>query len=67
MYVEPNFRTKKALKEAVKAGQAVRVFLPDPFPRLIYSRVLVEGPHYPEMHRWYATCEVRNGLVVSVK
>ena len=32
MYVSPNFKTKKALKEAVAAGKVVRVFSPGPFP-----------------------------------
>lgn len=32
MYVEPNFKSKKALKDAVASGQAVSVFSPGPFP-----------------------------------
>ena len=31
MYVEPNFKTKKALKEAVANGDRVTVFQPGPF------------------------------------
>lgn len=26
----------------------------------------VEGPHFPEPHRWYATVTVRDGIVVAV-
>jgi hypothetical protein len=47
MYVEPNFKTKKALKEAVKAGDQVTVFSPGPFPAATEGRVSIEGPHYP--------------------
>jgi hypothetical protein len=66
MYVEPNYRTKKALKDAVAAGEQVRVFSPGPFPANLNGRETVEGPHYPEPHKWYAQVQVRDGLVVKV-
>jgi hypothetical protein len=31
------------------------------------GRETVEGPHYPEPHRWYAQVEVIDGIVVKVK
>lgn len=65
-YVDPNFKTKKAFKEAVKAGDRVEVFSPGPFPVERHGVVSIEGPHYPEPHSWYARCEVRNGLIVKV-
>ena len=67
MYVEPNFRTAKALREAIAQGKPVRVFSPGPFPAKREGTEFVEGPHYPEPHRWYAQVEVREGLVVGVK
>jgi len=67
MYVHPNFKTKKALREAVAAGQRVEVFSPGPFPANKNGRESVEGPHYPEPHRWYASVEVVNGIVTKVK
>ena len=66
MYVEPNFKSKKALKEAVKAGEKVTVFSPGPFPAPTQGRTSVEGPHYPEPHRWYASVEVTDGVVTKV-
>jgi hypothetical protein len=66
MYVDPNFKTKKALKEAVAAGQAVYVFSPGPFPANNNGREHIEGPHYPKPHMWYATVEVLNGKVVKI-
>jgi hypothetical protein len=27
----------------------------------------VEGPHYPEPHKWYAEVEVKDYIVVKVK
>jgi hypothetical protein len=65
-YVDPNYKTKKELKEAVKAGVAVSVYSPGPFPAEQHGVTSVEGPHYPEPHRWYARVEVRNGMVVKV-
>jgi len=33
----------------------------------VNGRELVEGPHYPKSHSWYAQVEMRDGVVVSVK
>ena len=65
-YVSPNFKTKKALKEAVKAGERVEVFSPGPFGVKRDGRETIEGPHYPAPHSWYAGVEVKDGLVVKV-
>lgn len=68
MYCNKNFKTKKALKEAVKAGEKYGYYQPGPFggnePQ--EGTITVEGPHYPEPHRWYAQCEVKNGTIVKV-
>lgn len=67
-YVEPNYPTKKALKEAVKAGTEVSVFQPGGiFPLTVPAngRVSVEGPHYPQPHRWYAVVEVDDNNIVT--
>ena len=65
-YVDPNFKTKKALKEAVKNGEHVEVFSPGPFGVKTDGRVAVEGPHWPKAHTWYANVEVVDGVVVKV-
>jgi hypothetical protein len=65
MYAETNFKTKKALKEAVAAGQKVATFSPGPFPARTDGRVSLEGPHYPAPHTWYASVEVKDGIVVA--
>jgi len=67
MYVRPNFKTKKALKEAVANGEKVEAFSPGPFPCPRNGSVTIEGPHYPQPHKWYAACEVKDGLIVRVK
>lgn len=65
MYTAINFKTKKALKEAVAAGREVTIFAPGlGCPKRDGSET-VEGPH--GYHTWYAQVEMRNGLVIKVK
>ena len=70
MYVQPNLKTKRALREAVAAGREVTVFQPGGFfqgPRTDGVRdVSVEGPHFPAPHTWYARVRVQDGRVVKV-
>lgn len=67
MYSEINFKTKKAFREAVEAGQEIMLFAPGLGSPKENGTDYVEGPHYPEPHRWYATVEVKNYIVVKVK
>lgn len=66
MYVDPNFPSKTSLKTAVKLGKTVMVFSPGPFPCQQNGIEYVEGPHYPQPHKWYAKVQVENGKVVKV-
>ena len=72
-YTVTNFKSKKAMKEAVLAatagGPQVRVYQPGPFGPDVKDSdtVSLEGPHYPAPHSWYAVASVRNGIVVKVK
>jgi hypothetical protein len=70
MYVTPNFKTKKALKEALANGQHVLVYQPNdmghgrvPTDGIVY----LEGPHSPMPHTWYAQGVMKDGKLVSVK
>ena len=68
MYTTTNFQTKKALKDALSAGTPVQVYQPGPYnqgpvQQGIYA---VEGPHYPQPHRWYARVKVENYLVTKI-
>ena len=70
VYVIPNYKTKKALKEAVANGDVVTVFQLGPFvdsPSKYNGTMSAEGPHYPEPHKWYATITVVAGRVTKVK
>lgn len=69
MYTSRNFKTKKALKAAVASGERVTVYQPgffggdEPTEGVVY----LEGPHYPEPHRWYAEATLKDGVVVTVR
>jgi hypothetical protein len=67
MYTEINFKSKKAFKEAVARGDKVGLYAPGLGQPAVNGREFVEGPHYPEPHRWYASVEMKDGVVVSVK
>ena len=64
-YTVINFRTKKALLEAVKAGEQIEVFQPGPFPLDKSYPVSLEGPHYPEAHTWYAAVKVNEAAIIQ--
>lgn len=66
MYVECNFKTKKALKDAVAKGEQLRLFAPGMGSPAVNGKESVEGPWYPEPHRWYATVVVVNGIITKV-
>jgi hypothetical protein len=70
MYTDKNFQTKKALKDAVASGQQISLYQPNEMfgrgaPQ--EGEFSVEGPHYPQPHKWYARVVVKGGIVVKVK
>ena len=68
MYADVNFKTKKALKDAVESGQKIGAFQPGGmFPGKTDGAVSIEGPHYPEPHKWYASCVLKDGIIISVR
>lgn len=67
-YTETNFKSKKAVKDALARGETVRVYQPGPFgPNVPDGTAFFEGPHYPEPHRWYGQGVVKDGILVSMK
>ena len=67
MYVSPNFKTKKLLKEAVARGDKVTVFAPGLGTPKVNGVEYIEGPHYPAPHSWYAQVTMENGVITKVK
>lgn len=70
MYARQNFKTKKDLKAAValfhNGGAAVTIYAPGMGTPVENGIEYLEGPHYPEPHRWYAQVEMKDGNVVRV-
>jgi len=66
MYADPNFKTKKALKEALKGGCDVYPFNPGLGGKVEDGIRWVEGPHAPLPHRWYAKVLVKDGRITEV-
>lgn len=66
-YTRINFKSKKAMREAVKSGARVEVYQPGPFgPDVKDGTTSLEGPHYPAPHTWYASVEVKDGAITRV-
>lgn len=66
-YVDPNFKTKKELLEALTSGKNVNVYLPGLGSIPANGKIYLEGPHYPQPHRWYALGIMANGKLTSIK
>jgi len=69
VYAVENFKTKKALREAVEAGAAGGVWQPGPFggdTTGYTGECSLEGPHYPQPHKWYARVRCEAGRIVQV-
>jgi hypothetical protein len=70
-YTYKNYKTKKSLKMDVADGVAVRCYQPNgditgaELPK--NGTIFLEGPHFPEPHKWYAEATVKDGIVVKVK
>jgi len=66
-YVRPDYPTKKDFKAAVVAGVQHKTYNPSGlFETIQNGQDVIEGPHYPMPHRWYAGVEVQNGVVIKI-
>lgn len=66
-YATVNFKSKKALKDAVSIGGApVRLQPPLIGEPVLNGRAFLEGPWYPKPHTWYAQVWLVDGVVVRV-
>jgi hypothetical protein len=66
-YTIKNYKSKKALKEDLESGIVVTIYQPGPFgPNVPDGVTYVEGPHYPEPHKWYAKVDVKNHRVIKL-
>lgn len=67
-YVDPNYTTKKEFIAAIKAGKQHTTYNPSGmFPTTQNGNDVIEGPHYPKPHKWYASVVVKEGIVIIAK
>ena len=69
MYCVTNYPSKAAVRRAIEEhGDAGEVFQPGIGPEVpANGTVTVEGPHYPQPHRWYGTATLADGRIVGIK
>lgn len=66
-YTVQNFPTAKSVREALKIGP-IPLYQPGPSgPSVPDGPVYLEGPHYPEPHKWYLAGTAKDGKLVSLK
>ena len=66
-YTVKNYPSGAALKRDFALGIPITIFQPNAiFPALCTGTVYLEGPHYPQPHKWYLSVQVRNGVVVKI-
>jgi hypothetical protein len=67
MYTDINFKTKKAFKEAFASGKPLSTYQPGGmFEGTKNGETTIEGPHYPEPHKWYARVQLKDGIITRV-
>ena len=69
MYLMPNFKSKTAARKAIAAGGTVTIVQVGPYGgnEPTDGQVVIEGPHYPEPHRFYGTATLKDGVVIKLK
>jgi len=67
-YIYPNFKTKKEAKQALQLGQTITCRRNCPWGHETISEgtETIEGPHYPEPHKWYGKAIIKEGLVIKL-
>ena len=66
-YVDPDYPTKKAFKEAMYQGVSHHTYNPSGmFPTRQNGDDVIEGPLYPKAHKWCAGVRVEDGVVGEI-
>jgi len=68
-YLYPEKSSKKAYKEAIKAGEVITCRENTPFGQIDVKNgtTVFEGPHYPKPHKYYGKATIENGKVIKVE
>jgi hypothetical protein len=69
MYTVKNYQTKKELVADYLSGKKIETFQPGGYftagPQS--GEAVIEGPHYPQPHRFYVGVTLRDGIIVAIK
>ena len=67
-YIYPNFKTKKAAIDAIKRGERITCKSNTPWGQaeITNGTESIEGPHFPEAHKWYGIATIQAGRVVKL-
>lgn len=70
MYTTDNFPTKVSVKQAIAEGEEITVYQPNEHAGSLSvptnGRVSVEGPHFPESHKWWGRGKMKDGFLVEL-
>ena len=65
-YTDVNYKTKKELKAAFAAGKQIHCYQPGGiFPLEAPGKIYLEGPHYPQPHKWYCAVMVDSNAIIT--
>lgn len=70
MYITQNPKSKAEAKRWLAAGKRLTIHQPGPFGGQEPTDGWVsgiEGPHYPEPHRWYGSVLMQEGRIIKIK
>jgi len=67
MYTSKDFKSKKAVKDAITAGEKITCYAPGLGSVPDNGEVVLSGPHYPKPHTWYGTGTMKDGYLVKIK
>lgn len=67
MYTVKNYKSKAAIKRDLKEGVIIRCWSKGIYPAPTQGLIELEGPHYPEAHKWYGTGIMKDGVLVELE
>ena len=68
MYTDINFKSAKDLKDAFMAGRELGTYQPGGmFASRTDGECVIEGPHYPQPHKFYVQVRIAGGVITHIK
>ena len=67
-YLSPNFKSKAEVKRAVARGERIPVWQMNNIHDVTFEAgqtVYLEGPWYPQPHKWYAQAKLGDDLCID--